>query len=1542
MEVSCNKFQANVFDQSRCQNCFKSRVGHVLTREEMEQVKPIYASWLCLAPEGLDFNNPMQRSRKWQRRFFILYEHGCLEFALDDLPSTIPQGTVNLHHCSDVIDAEGRTGQKNTLCIITSDQDIYIRGDSKEIVNGWCEQLLAFRQTNEQRRRKKGSRMPVPSQEIASTRKSVCKVGVAKAETVEDELCNSGEEEDPSKETEEVNIALDVNVTPADADSPVSSKCTKERFEKDIKQKIDNVVTHQAEGGSVLQLPFEHHSTSLHSPEPRKAVTGDLSPSDLPLSRSALHALCWQEDDTESCAKEHPRASSLAKHMTQDEENNTEKLQMGSQQDKKGRDSCLIESSITDDFWHNEYDNQCKMCTQCSSSRSHTGHIQNTEKSVGLLEAPQSNSLSLRRLQTVEVKSSESTMTPDLLNFKKGWLFMDDHDQWRKYWFILSAHSLHYYFDSGAEELVGEIDLTSCHRVTELHDQRNFGFEIRTHRMVYKFYSTTAGMRQNWIQAIAKNIQDQNAPDVASIPDNWLSRVGSRSGPDVTQESMSLSCLLNDECCAKRRSEYYRCQGRNKTSNWTDTLTQPGTREQEREVNSAEQGISRRRGREERRQKYAIVMGSSVCNLDERNWSTQENQQQERMRQIEEYWLQVEQMAISEERKVLLYPECQSEDCFEKKKLLEHYRKRGEELTIQSESPNEDHSEDPEHGTDWSLVQELTCDLGTEWDPPKINKTSNKQNLTLTNKNQDTTGLDLRRQQISDLLDLQPLSQSRTEFTNEPKTEGEPNLLHDSITSAEPIKSLRSLALWQARKPRIFSESTSLMISEDKYSDQAMVKLLSQEVELLNKQNQDLNQRNQELLNQLAEADREIDRLKSELFHQLELESIVECLESDLARSCGKLQEAKAQLAEMEDNLKDSHQTLQLKEAMLRDLGSLSMDSENKIAFPEIVDRLRQCVQVMEFKVSELVSQQWLSTLTCNDLQTQKTFLVKSDVENGQKVTEYGEMLENVEESNIPLSEGLAHIKDQQHQNRIETVAAELKKRSNLFSLLLEVISQLAGNELTDSVSEYEVRQKNHKVLRRLQLENNIWKSFVNTLKNTTSYSPENEEAACLLQSTEMKLEEVKMYLSLYKSTSSNPLSSSSGLDNTSSTSPEIVSINNGIMEKKQKDVMWKDLKEHMEQRLILIDHVTNNKQFSEMIKSHLKSHVWNKTNMFYPMISVAMDILAAYLVEKLSCSVITQKSVEIQTENQEMEQNNMAVVNEGTGNETITSLKNHIKELEHTLSEGLMSLQQQHVKDKERLKAAFEQNIILLKKSHRKATEVLLLKHQRDQELLQEEKERLLTEDLSDCLTVIEAMKRAHRAELEKMLQEKTYNGDANIDVILKSHSEELSAVQRDLDALSEQYTQKCLDNVHLAEALQAERNSLQQYQYQTLALGVYNQELKNHLAEEMMRLSTVAQDGSIQSVHDRDRYELMIKLQVKESCQEQEIDTLKNELNASKMDQKFASERLHEIQTELRLVKETAEQQISQLKENLRLVYEALEESLKKMTPTMPMAGS
>ncbi|XP_008415342.2 myosin phosphatase Rho-interacting protein-like [Poecilia reticulata] len=152
---SCNRFQPNIFNKSKCQNCFKSREVHPPNDSDLEQAKPVYAGWLCLAPEGTDFDNPAQRSRKWQRRFFILYEHGNLTYALDELPSTLPQGTVNMNLCTGVTDAELRTGQRNALCIATASQEVFVRGDSRETVSGWGEQLTAYLSANEQQKKKR-------------------------------------------------------------------------------------------------------------------------------------------------------------------------------------------------------------------------------------------------------------------------------------------------------------------------------------------------------------------------------------------------------------------------------------------------------------------------------------------------------------------------------------------------------------------------------------------------------------------------------------------------------------------------------------------------------------------------------------------------------------------------------------------------------------------------------------------------------------------------------------------------------------------------------------------------------------------------------------------------------------------------------------------------------------------------------------------------------------------------------------------------------------------------------------------------------------------------------------------------------------------------------------------------------------------------------------------------------------------------------------------------------------------------------------------
>uniref|UniRef100_A0A7N6AYU0 PH domain-containing protein n=1 Tax=Anabas testudineus TaxID=64144 RepID=A0A7N6AYU0_ANATE len=161
----CRKFQANIFNKSKCQNCFKPRESHLLNEEDLTQAKPIYGGWLLLAPEGTNFDNPLHRSRKWQRRFFVLYEHGLLRYALDEMPSTLPQGTINMNQCSDVIDGESRTGQKNSLCILTPEKEHFIRAECKEIINGWQEALTVYPRTNKQNQKKKRKVDPPTHQE---------------------------------------------------------------------------------------------------------------------------------------------------------------------------------------------------------------------------------------------------------------------------------------------------------------------------------------------------------------------------------------------------------------------------------------------------------------------------------------------------------------------------------------------------------------------------------------------------------------------------------------------------------------------------------------------------------------------------------------------------------------------------------------------------------------------------------------------------------------------------------------------------------------------------------------------------------------------------------------------------------------------------------------------------------------------------------------------------------------------------------------------------------------------------------------------------------------------------------------------------------------------------------------------------------------------------------------------------------------------------------------------------------------------------------
>lgn len=149
------------------------------------------------------------------------------------------------------------------------------------------------------------------------------------------------------------------------------------------------------------------------------------------------------------------------------------------------------------------------------------------------------------------------------------------------------------------------------------------------------------------------------------------------------------------------------------------------------------------------------------------------------------------------------------------------------------------------------------------------------------------------------------------------------------------------------------------LLQIEKHSDagDVTIGMLSQRVELLTSENEALKQRCQEIVNQLTEADREIDRLKVELnsqqggkqYHQDmgELNRLKEELaenkaiaidreyyERELNEKSLRLHEALVTLEELGNTLKDTEKKLQLKEATLKGLG-FQADYEEEELHPE-------------------------------------------------------------------------------------------------------------------------------------------------------------------------------------------------------------------------------------------------------------------------------------------------------------------------------------------------------------------------------------------------------------------------------------------------------------------------------------------------------------------------------------------------------------------------------------------------------------------------------
>uniref|UniRef100_A0AAY4BVL1 PH domain-containing protein n=1 Tax=Denticeps clupeoides TaxID=299321 RepID=A0AAY4BVL1_9TELE len=1643
-ENPCRKFQANIFNKSKCQNCFKPRELHLLTDQDLNQAKPIYGGWLCLAPEGTDFDNPMQRSRKWQRRFFVLYEHGCLRFALDESPSTLPQGTVNMNLCTDVIDAEPRTGQKNALCIITPDQEYYIRGENKEIINGWNEQLVVYPRTNKQNQKKKRKVEPATSQEPGPAKVAVTGSGIPDAEQVPDSSSIIWQEELQNREADVGQPWVATDMAPLC--SPPLSAAGRDLCVF-IKMKFCRLRYYIRAGPTVR--------SALFSNSERANVIEKLQ---------ALELENAEQMDVEEAAPSGARQGRSQIRRPHREWKNLLCFYYSSQWKKYWfvltdhslryyKDSIAEEASDLD----GEIDlSNCYNVTEYQAQRNYGFQI-HTQEGVHTLSAMTAG---IRRnwIQAV-MKNVRPSTAPDVARSGTDSQSSEEREvgpkrsrarerrrdgrsktfDWAEFRPI--AQALAQQRASQADSLQAELGDAERNRRREERRRRRYeslsgtsvdapaeatGMDCEGGTAVGPSGTLTERCSPSLKQKVEEEIEQQ-WQQVEKTPIRQERRVplstGTQSRDMVELENLletykrgvrtgqTLDPHLGLEAeleSQMKRTELVSSQAQTLTRKYQETKELLHLQEVKRRNMQAQLGLSLTHPPEHQQPAVAenhppdFVQKPIVLLL------------QDRESRIEE----VEQMICG---KTLTL-----------QGLMDHLRL---------------HSEFSQGQVSGS--QDCSGEL------------SSFQKLLLSLRHQHEVESETMRRSLARAGDSIRSYEARL------------------VTMEDMLGRVHKQALADGKSPY------GPMCHVESCNENAN-KGLSQRVELLTSENEALNQRYQEILNQLREADREIDRLKSEAADgewqpvrrlQMDVSSFEQGFyERELSLKSQKLEEALANLEVLGNSLKETEKQLNLKTATLKGLGFQTVDCESgsnelHMETEEVHHRLKlaeaklseneEMLEIARSKLCEKEEQLQSVEGLCRELQAQNLALqlktqeplprrlgvedqmhdleVKSDRKEGD-VDMYQEEEEEASEASVidkvieelrMKSEAMTAVVEMLKANgdlnalgRMETLFEGPQMKQMFFTegeFWSRLVSDAGSGQVGQEGTQAYVIVTD--VVEGMLLEKILLMTRPSSHQHVETETPDLEDPRQevgtdsslimnnLLQTIQEKIFNLNQVVSTLKSSFNDQVHglvlkfSSSARSKTQLSDyvreavleahslyltcrqrfiperpAELLQPGGSAVGHQDQDVVserdpgQQNPSFSAENQAALtciqiegepIDSLDKAIQLQDMVAQHRRELHKVKEAYEQEMQNLRLEVSKAEEtlrmrseenVKEIDSLTVCMENLKQKHEKErrlleesfhhEMEDLRRVI---GPGHSAGGSLKEQIQELvsrvscmseemrRHDREGDAALLRLKYEKDLENLKATCERGFAAMEESHQKVVDELQRKHQRELEDLKQEKDRLLAEETAATIAAIEAMKNAHRTELERELEKarkaNSSSENADIEEIRKQHEEELLSYQREIEVLSEQYSQKCLENAHLAQALEAERQALRQCQRENQELNAHNQELNNRLAAEITKMRSMSMDegdgGSV--IQGKELYELEVMLRVKESevqYLKQEINSLKDELQAAQRDKKYATDKYKDIYTELSIVRAKAERDLGRLREQLQMAHEALGE--------------
>ncbi|XP_050961790.1 myosin phosphatase Rho-interacting protein [Labeo rohita] len=236
------------------------------------------------------------------------------------------------------------------------------------------------------------------------------------------------------------------------------------------------------------------------------------------------------------------------------------------------------------------------------------------------------------------------------------------------------------------------------------------------------------------------------------------------------------------------------------------------------------------------------------------------------------------------------------------------------------------------------------------------------------------------------------------------------------------------------------------------------------------------------------------------------------------------------------------------------------------------------------------------------------------------------------------------------------------------------------------------------------------------------------------------------------------------------------------------------------------------------------------------------------------------------------------------------------------------------------------------MEKEHRERLQKIHDEHERERREMERDKQRLLQEEAKNAVQAMEALRKAHQEEIEKL---KAYGGGETTNPSIRQQLRESLSLQQELDGLSERYSQQCVELNRVQNSTEERNGEIRQKEREMEQLRQENQELQARLTEEisLMRSFITGQRSGVVPFgsYERSTSELEMLLKVKESEVEflhKEISCLRKEVQTLTKENEVLSERYKQVYVELTELRGRSERDINALKEHLKLTNAALEE--------------